>query len=57
MSNRKKRNLAIALVLSLLIIPLYFLSHKMEQEVARKEKKSTERRPAVQDASYLMLSE
>lgn len=60
MDMRKKRNMAIAAVLSLLILPLFLLSLKMDQDLAAKlknKKENTQRRPAVQDASFMMLSE
>ncbi len=54
MSSRKKRNMAIGAVLVLLILPLYFLSIKMEQDLAEKEyQKNAQRRPAVQDADVM----
>jgi len=58
MSARKKRNMAIAAVLVLLILPLYFLSIKMEQDLAEKENlKNAQRRPAVQDAAVMTRKE
>ena len=58
MSERKKKNMAIAAVLVLLILPLYFLSIKMEQELAEKERiKNAQRHPAVQDISVMTSKE
>lgn len=49
MNIRKKRNMAIAAVLVLLILPLYFLTIKMEQDLAKQESfKKAQRYPAVQ---------
>ncbi|MFT6071186.1 MAG: hypothetical protein ACJAT2_001458 [Bacteriovoracaceae bacterium] len=57
MDNRKKRNLAILSVVIVLVLPLYFMTIKMEESLARKEALKGARTPAVEDRRFMNMRE
>jgi hypothetical protein len=57
MSPRKKRNLAIMCVVFVIVLPLYFISIRIEQNLAKKEAARGLRSPAVEDARIMDMRE